>query len=81
MICNLLIRLCVHDHEHTDSPAVRLEYGILSGYAGLAVNVLLAAIKFAVGLISGSVAIAAALNDHFLARGMSSINVNRDLDQ
>ena len=38
----------------------------------------------AVGCTGGrhrSVAIAAALNDHFLARGMSSVNVNRDLDK
>ena len=38
----------------------------------------------AVGCTGGrhrSVAIAAALNDHFLARGMASVNVNRDLDK
>ena len=38
----------------------------------------------AVGCTGGrhrSVAIAAALNDHFLARGMSSVNVNRDIDK
>ncbi len=38
----------------------------------------------AVGCTGGrhrSVAIAAALNDHFVARGMSSVNVNRDLDK
>ena len=38
----------------------------------------------AVGCTGGrhrSVSIAAALNDHFLAKGMSSVNVNRDLDK
>ena len=38
----------------------------------------------AIGCTGGrhrSVAIAAALNDHFLARGMSSVNVNRDIDK
>lgn len=38
----------------------------------------------AVGCTGGrhrSVAIAAALNDHFLARGMTSVNVNRDIDK
>ena len=38
----------------------------------------------AVGCTGGrhrSVAIAAALNDHFLARGMASVNVNRDIDK
>ena len=75
MICNLLIRVFVHDHEHTDSPAVRLEYGILSGYAGLAVNVLLAAIKFAVGLISGSVAIAADAVNNLSDAGNSIVTV------
>ena len=38
----------------------------------------------AIGCTGGrhrSVAIAAALNDHFLARGISSVNVNRDIDK
>ena len=38
----------------------------------------------AVGCTGGrhrSVAIAAALNDHFLAKGISSVNINRDLDK
>ncbi len=38
----------------------------------------------AIGCTGGrhrSVAIAAALNDHFLARGVSSVNVNRDIDK
>lgn len=38
----------------------------------------------AIGCTGGrhrSVAIAAALNDHFLAKGISSINVNRDIDK
>ena len=38
----------------------------------------------AVGCTGGrhrSVAIAAALNDHFLAKGLASVNVNRDLDK
>ena len=75
MFCNLLIRLCVRDHEHTENPAVRLGYGILSGYTGLAVNVLLAAIKFAVGLISGSVAIAADAVNNLSDAGNSIVTV------
>ena len=38
----------------------------------------------AIGCTGGrhrSVAVAAALNDHFLARGISSLNVNRDIDK
>ena len=38
----------------------------------------------AIGCTGGrhrSVAVAAALNDHFLARGISSVNVNRDIDK
>ena len=75
MFCNLLIRLCVRGHERTEDPAVRLEYGILSGYTGLAVNVLLAAIKFAVGLISGSVAIAADAVNNLSDAGNSIVTV------
>ena len=75
MIANLLIRLFVRDYEHTDSAAVRLNYGIFSGYAGMAVNLLLTALKFVVGLLSGSVAIAADAVNNLSDAGNSIVTV------
>ena len=59
MFTRFLIRRFVRDAEHAEQPAVRLRYGIFSGWVGIAMNVLLAAVKFAVGIVSGSVALAA----------------------
>ena len=75
MISNLLIRCFVRDCEHTDSAAVRLDYGIFSGYVGLAVNLLLAAVKFTVGLLSGSVAIAADAVNNLSDGGNSVVTI------
>ena len=57
MISEFLIRRFVPDHDKVDNPAVRLGYGTFCGWVGIAVNVLLAALKFTVGILSGSVAI------------------------
>ncbi|MCI5779882.1 MAG: cation diffusion facilitator family transporter [Lentisphaeria bacterium] len=75
MIQQLLIRFFVRDCEHTESAAVRLNYGIFSGYVGLAVNLLLAALKFAVGMLSGSVAVAADAVNNLSDAGNSIITV------
>ena len=75
MIQKFLIRCFVRDCENTDSPAVRLNYGIFSGYTGLAVNILLAALKFAVGLLSGSVAIATDAVNNLSDAGNSIVTV------
>ncbi|MBQ9501915.1 MAG: cation transporter [Lentisphaeria bacterium] len=75
MIQKLFIRCFVRDWKNTESPAVRLNYGIFSGYTGLAVNVLLAALKFTVGLLSGSVAIAADAVNNLSDAGNSVVTV------
>lgn len=75
MIRKMLIKCFVRDYEHTESPAVRLNYGIFSGYAGLAVNVLLSALKFTIGLLSGSVAIAADAVNNLSDAGNSVVTV------
>ena len=54
-----LIRKFVPDHEKTSDPEVRAAYGTLAAATGIAVNLLLAAGKFLMGLISGSLAIMA----------------------
>ena len=59
MLTKLLIKLFVPGADHPEKPTVRAAYGIFSGYVGITVNVLLFLLKFTVGLLSGSVAIAA----------------------
>jgi cation diffusion facilitator family transporter len=56
---NFLIRKWVKNPEDTASPAVRTAYGKLSGAVGIALNFLLFAGKVVVGLLSGSVSVAA----------------------
>ncbi len=55
----LLLRLFVRDHDAPQKPAVRTAVGKLSGVVGIVCNLLLFALKIAVGTISGSVSITA----------------------
>ena len=60
----LLLKLFVRDHEHTDDPKVRTAIGTLSGWVGIACNLLLCLGKFLAGSLTGSVSITAdALNN------------------
>lgn len=54
---DLLIRIFIKDSESISSPQVRAKYGMLSGFAGITVNIILCIIKFAIGAITGSIAI------------------------
>ncbi len=56
---NLLIKLFIKDRENLNNPDVRLQYGKLAGIVGIVTNLLLCAMKVAVGVISGSIAIIA----------------------
>lgn len=55
----LLLRLFVKNREDTENPEVRSSYGILASITGIIINLLLAALKFVVGKITGSIAIMA----------------------
>lgn len=55
----LLARLFIKDRRNTEDPGVRAAYGTLCSAAAMALNVLLAAAKFIVGTLAGSVAITA----------------------
>lgn len=60
----LLIRLLVHGHRDPEDPTVRERYGAMAGGVGIAVNLILSAVKLLAGILSGSVAITAdALNN------------------
>lgn len=54
---DLLIRIFIKDSKSISSPQVRAKYGMLSGFAGITVNIILCIIKFAIGAITGSIAI------------------------
>lgn len=54
-----LIRRFVPGYENTQEPKVRTAYGTLGAVVGICVNALLAAAKFLMGLISGSLAVMA----------------------
>ena len=73
-----LIRHLVRNHKETASPKVRGAYGTLGSMTGILINVLLSAVKFSLGLLSGSLAITAdAVNNLSDAAGslMSLISV------
>ncbi len=60
----LLSRLFIKDYKDTKSQTVRKKYGFLASLVGIAVNLLLAGIKLAVGLLTASLAVIAdALNN------------------
>lgn len=56
---SLLIKLFVKDNKDTQNKLVRSAYGKLASIVGIVCNILLFAVKIAVGTISGSVAITA----------------------
>ncbi len=59
MFTGLLIRLFVKDYQQTDNASVRLGYGVLAGFAGVVMNLVLFAVKVTIGVIAGSVAVIA----------------------
>lgn len=55
----LLINLFVKDNQNYTNPQVRKTYGNLAGIVGIVCNIFLFAIKYIIGIISGSIAISA----------------------
>ena len=58
MLTELLIKLNIRNPEQIHRPVIRIRYGILAGITGIAVNILLFAIKFTIGILGNSVAVA-----------------------
>jgi len=75
MFTRLLIRWFVPECDHPERPRVRLRYGVFSGGVGIAVNVVLAVLKFAVGIVSGSVAVAADAVNNLSDAGSSVVTI------
>lgn len=59
MISDFLVKSFVKDNENIKNNKVRNSYGTLAGIVGIIVNVILFAIKFSIGIISGSISITA----------------------
>ena len=60
----LLSRLFVKNYKNVNDEAVRKSYGSMSGFVGVGVNIILAALKLIVGVMTASVAVVAdALNN------------------
>ena len=67
-----LARRFIQDYQNTADAAVRRAYGMLCGAVGIAINLLLFALKLLAGTLAGSVAITAdAFNNLSDAAGLS----------
>ena len=64
LMIKLLARICIKNSHDYESPAVREKYGILCGFVGVFLNILLSTGKFIFGTLVASVAMVAdALNN------------------
>ena len=75
MLSELLCRLFVRNYKNPQEPESRLGYGLLSGFTGAAVNLLLFAVKLTAGILSGSIAIASDAVNNLSDAGSSIITV------
>lgn len=71
----LLVKAFVKDKDNITNPTVRGRYGILSGCAGIAVNILLFAAKFFVGIITNSISITADAVNNLSDAGSCAVTV------
>lgn len=71
----LLIRLFVKNYKDTDNPEVRVSYGRLAGFTGIACNILLFLLKLLAGLLSGSVSIMADAFNNLSDTGSSIVTM------
>ncbi len=69
----LLVRFFIKTPERTEDASVREAYGILAGIVGIACNLVLCAMKFIIGIISGSIAIQADAVNNLSDVGSSAV--------
>ena len=74
-LLSLLTKWFVPDAQHADDPQVRAAYGTLAGGLGIALNLLLFAIKLPVGLISRSMGIVSDAFNNLSDMGSSLISL------
>ncbi len=75
MLTSLIIKIFVRNSDHPERPEVRLAYGSLTGIVGIAVNLLLVAVKLTIGVITGSVAVAADAVNNLSDAGSAIITI------
>ncbi len=56
---NFLVKLFIKNYKDVNNPSVREKYGLLSGFVGILVNVILTVGKFIIGSVTHSIAITA----------------------
>lgn len=72
---SLLSRLLIKNRDAVHDPAVRRAYGTLCGCVGIALNVILFALKYFAGTVSGSIAIVADSFNNLSDAGSSVITL------
>ena len=71
----LLVKKFIKDCENVTAPAVRQAYGMLCGIVGICLNIVLFALKFFAGTISGSIAITADAFNNLSDAGASVVTL------
>jgi len=71
----LLIRLFVRNPDSPGEPAVRTAYGLLAGWTGVGLNLLLGAAKLFIGFLVGSIAIQADAANNLSDVGASAVTI------
>lgn len=72
---DLIVKLFINDKDNITDPKVRGRYGIVSGFVGIAVNVILCLAKFFVGTLTNSIAITADAVNNLSDAGSSAVTV------
>ena len=72
---DLIVNLFIKDKDNINDPKVRGQYGILSGIAGIVMNVILCLAKFFVGTVTNSIAITADAVNNLSDAGSSAVTV------
>lgn len=75
MLSSFLIKAFVPNPKQPDDPSSRLAYGMLCGLVTLVINLLLFGLKLVIGIISGSIAIAADAINNLSDAGSAMITV------
>lgn len=71
----LLAKHFIHDYQNVGAPEVRRAYGVLCGAVGIAINLLLFALKLLAGTLAGSVAITADAFNNLSDAGASIVTL------
>ncbi|MFA7673394.1 MAG: cation diffusion facilitator family transporter [Clostridia bacterium] len=71
----LLVKLFIKNNENTSDSKVRTSYGVLAGIVGIICNLILVAIKLAIGYIIGSISVTADAFNNLSDAGSSLVSL------